>query len=63
MQPEVLLLDEPIVWLDEKTIGKVEHILKSNQNLSYIIISHDKKFLKNTTDSIYLMDNGEIIKI
>jgi len=63
MQPEVLLLDEPIVWLDEKTIGKVEQILKSNQNLSYIIISHDKKFLKNTTDSIYLMDNGEIIKI
>ena len=63
MQPEVLLLDEPIVWLDEKTIEKVEQILKSNQNLSYIIISHDKKFLKNTTDSIYLMDNGEIIKI
>jgi len=63
MQPEILLLDEPVVWLDEKTIGRVEQILNRNQNLSYIIISHDKKFLKNTTDNIYLMENGEIKKI
>ena len=60
MQPEILLLDEPIVWLDEKTIKKVEEILNGNKNLSYIIISHDREFLKNTTDSIHLLENGII---
>ena len=63
MQPEILLLDEPIVWLDEETIEKIVQILNSNPQLSYIIISHDKKFLKDTTDCTYLMDIGKIRKI
>jgi len=63
MQPEILLLDEPVIWLDEKTIEKIVQILNSNPHLSYIIISHDKNFLKKTTKHIYQMDNGEIKKI
>ncbi|MBA7615063.1 Cobalt import ATP-binding protein CbiO [subsurface metagenome] len=62
MQPEILLLDEPIIWLDDKIIEKIVKILNSNPHLSYIIISHDKKFLKETTNCIYLMDNGKINK-
>jgi len=63
MQPKILLLDEPVTWLDEKTIAKMIQILNNNPCLSYIIISHDKKFLKETTNCIYLMDNGKINKI
>lgn len=63
MQPEILLLDEPVIWLDEKTIEKIVQILNSNLHLSYIIISHDKNFLKKTTNCIYEMDNGKINKI
>lgn len=63
MQPEVLLLDEPAIWLDEKTIEKIVQILNSKPDLSYIIISHDKKFLKKTTNYIYKMSNGKIEKI
>ena len=63
MQPKILLLDEPVIWLDEKTIEKIVQILNSNSHLSYIIISHDKKFLKETTNCICLMDNGKIRKI
>jgi len=60
MQPEVLLLDEPTAWLDEKTIKKIAQVLNDNPNLSYVIISHDKKFLKETTNCIYEMSNGKI---
>jgi cobalt/nickel transport system ATP-binding protein len=63
MQQKILLLDEPVTWLDEKTIAKMIQILNNNPCLSYIIISHDKKFLKKTTNCIYLMDNGKINKI
>ena len=62
MQPEILLLDEPIIWLDDKNIEKIVQILNNHPHLSYIIISHDKKFLKETTDCTYLMDNGRIKK-
>ena len=63
MQPEVLLLDEPVTWLDEKTIEKIVQILNNNPNLSYIIVSHDKDFLKKTTTHIYRIDDGEIKKL
>jgi cobalt/nickel transport system ATP-binding protein len=62
MQQKILLLDEPVTWLDEKTIAKMIQILNNNPCLSYIIISHDKKFLKETTNCIYEMSEGKIKK-
>jgi len=63
MHPEILLLDEPTIWLDEETIEKIVQILNSHPHLSYIIISHDKKFLKETTNCIYEISDGKINKI
>ncbi len=60
MGPEVLLLDEPISGLDDKTKATLKNVLL-DLDLSYILISHEIDFLADITDSIYTMENGKIL--
>ena len=60
MQPEVLLLDEPVNGLDSHTREKITRILR-DLRLSYLIISHDLDFLAATTAGIYTLQNGTIL--
>ena len=60
MEPEVLLLDEPMNGLDIKTKAKLSEIL-SGIDLSYMVISHDLDFLADTAEDIYTMSEGKII--
>ena len=60
MEPEILLLDEPINGLDIKTKAKLTEVL-SGLDLSYILISHDFDFLAETADAIYTMQDGKIL--
>jgi len=60
MEPEILLLDEPINGLDMKTRTKLTEVL-SGLDLSYILISHDFDFLAETADAIYTMADGKIL--
>ena len=60
MEPEVLLLDEPITGLDRKTKAKLTEIL-TGIDLSYILVSHDFDFLAETADAIYTMKEGKIL--
>jgi len=60
MEPEILLLDEPINGLDTKTQKTITDIL-AKLELSYIIISHDIDFLADTTNALYTMQAGRIL--
>ncbi|MGD2186415.1 MAG: ABC transporter ATP-binding protein [Desulfobacterales bacterium] len=60
MEPEILLLDEPVNGLDIKTKAKLKEIL-SSINLSYLLISHDFDFLAEIVDAIYTMQDGKIL--
>ena len=60
MEPEILLLDEPINGLDMKTKAKLKEIM-SGINLSYLLISHDFDFLAEIVDAIYTMEDGKIL--
>jgi cobalt/nickel transport system ATP-binding protein len=61
MEPKLLLLDEPTNNLDSVTRMRLIEIL-SRLELSCIIISHDWDFLAATTDEIYAMENGRLIR-
>ncbi len=59
MQPVCYLLDEPSTGLDEETKEKVISFLK-NQAHTYLVVSHDKKFLKEVTEKIYFLKEGKV---
>ncbi len=59
MKPDFLILDEPTSGLDEKTTQRLVEILKES-NLGYMIISHDRDFIKMTVDKLIQMKDGQI---
>ena len=60
MEPDVLLLDEPLNGLDYDTGLKITEII-SRLDQSYIIISHDIDFLLYISDEICTIRDGRII--
>jgi len=59
MQPASYLLDEPVAGLDEATTERFLHYLREHAD-TYIIIAHDRNFLKSATDKIYELRDGSI---
>ena len=59
MEPEVLLLDEPTTGLDDRTREKLAGLI-GDLDLAYILISHNTRFLEQTTDLSYSMEDGHI---
>jgi cobalt/nickel transport system ATP-binding protein len=59
MHPECYLLDEPATGLDESTTEILLSYLKENAE-TYIIITHDRNFLKHAADKIYVLKDGHI---
>lgn len=55
--PDVLLLDEPTNHLDLEGVVWLEKFLK-NAPFAYVIISHDRYFLENTTNRMMELDKS-----
>lgn len=55
--PDILLLDEPTNHLDLEGVLWLENFLK-NASFAYIVISHDRYFLENTTTRMMELDKS-----
>ncbi|MCX7856839.1 MAG: energy-coupling factor ABC transporter ATP-binding protein [Deltaproteobacteria bacterium] len=59
MKPLCFLLDEPSAELDEDAIERVLSYLK-NYASTYVVVSHDKRFIEAATEKIYILKDGKL---
>ncbi|MEQ9366779.1 MAG: ATP-binding cassette domain-containing protein, partial [Leptospirales bacterium] len=58
-EPNLLLLDEPTNYLDLNTLLLLERFLE-DFNGAYLVISHDREFLKRTCQHTLEVENGDV---
>ncbi len=59
--PNLMLLDEPTNYLDLETTLLLERFLQNYEG-AFLLISHDREFLRRTTDHILEVEAGDIVK-
>ena len=60
LDPEILILDEPTIYLDDKSTSGLIELLKKLKDKTVIIISNDINFINKVTDNIVMLKNGKI---
>ena len=60
-QPNLMLLDEPTNYLDLETLMVLEKFLQAYDG-AFLLISHDREFLKRTTTHTLEVEGGSVTK-
>ncbi len=60
-EPNLLLLDEPTNFLDLETLLVLESFLQDYKG-AFLLISHDREFLRRVTDHILEVEGGDMVK-
>lgn len=58
-EPDILLLDEPTNHMDLELIEWLEGYISQYRG-AVLIVSHDRRFLSNTTDRVFWLDRGNL---
>lgn len=59
MEPEVLLLDEPLTGLDEEHVEKIQRVLATLEQ-AMLIVAHDRTFLNKIARNTVVLRAGKI---
>lgn len=66
LKPKILLLDEPTSALDVSVQAEILNLLKRlrrEQNLTYILVTHDLAVVSFLCDRLAVMRNGRIVEV
>ena len=63
LKPSFLLLDEPFVGIDPKTVKDIQNMVRElkKRNMGIIITDHNVGELSEVVDILYVMHKGEIV--
>jgi ATP-binding cassette, subfamily F, member 3 len=61
LEPDLMLLDEPTNFLDLESIMALENFLQDHKG-AFLLISHDREFLRRTTEYTLEVEGQEIVK-
>jgi cobalt/nickel transport system ATP-binding protein len=64
MEPQILVLDEPLVWIDPKNYNEIKDLLNevSREGTTVIFSTHDVNFAYEFADYIYIVKDGKIVR-
>jgi len=61
---DIIVLDEPTICLDYKSVRNIERLLKNlknNFNKTIIVISRDVEFINRISDQVVVMNGGKVL--
>lgn len=64
MEPDIMLFDEPTSALDPEMVKEVLHVIKdlADSGMTMLIVTHEMKFAREAADTIYFLDQGQLIE-
>lgn len=65
MNPEILVLDEPLIGLDPVGKKEIMHIFKQlnkERNMTIILVTHNMDDVANFADHVIALENGKLLK-
>ena len=64
MKPPVMLFDEPTSALNPEMVGEVLNVMRSlaQEGMTMMCVTHEMHFARDVADTIWFMDQGEILE-
>ena len=64
LKPDIMLFDEPTSALDPELVKEVLDIIRKlkSQKITMLIVSHEMNFVREISDRVIIMEEGEILE-